>query len=67
MPVFIGNREDIVRTTAGYTFTFEEEGSEVYVPPIPSIVKLVKERGHVEKKEPKADAVVPRAQAKPKE
>lgn len=45
MPVFIGNRDDVVRTLAGHVIAFKE-GEEVFVPEDPYVVRECLDRGH---------------------
>ena len=61
MPYMIGNRDDVVRTTAGHTVAFKA-GEETFVPDITAVVKACHERGHVLKKDTPAPA--PAAPAK---
>lgn len=56
MPIFVGNRSDIVRTTFGHTITFTHEGAEVHVPDDVDVQKACIDRGHMPKKEPKPTA-----------
>jgi len=53
MPIFIGNRPDVVRTTSGHTVTFTEAGQEVHVPDDVNVQKACVERGHNPKPAPK--------------
>lgn len=55
MPVMIGNRNDVVRTTSGHTVAFST-GEETFVPENNSVVKACIERGHTLKKEEPAKA-----------
>ena len=56
MPIFIGNRADHVRTTAGHHIFFPHEGAEVHVPDDVDVQKACLDRGHLPKKEPKVVA-----------
>lgn len=62
MPIMIGNRDDLVRTTTGHSVGFKT-GEERFVPNIPALVKACVERGHVVKKEVKAAPAAAPAQA----
>jgi hypothetical protein len=50
MPIMLGNRNDVVRTTAGHTVAFST-GEETFVPDNNAVVKACIERGHTLKKE----------------
>jgi hypothetical protein len=63
MPILIGNRDDVVRTTTGHTVSFKA-GEETFVPDNNVVVKSCIERGHLFKKESPAAPVVPTPQAK---
>lgn len=51
--IMIGNRDDIVRTKAGYAVGFKA-GQETYVVDDPYVIKECTDRGHTVKKEAKA-------------
>ena len=56
MPLMIGNRDDVVRTTHGHVIWFHE-GAEKLVPDIDEVVSQCLSRGHVLAQKVKAKPV----------
>lgn len=58
MPVFIGQRDDVVTTLAGHVIGFKA-GQETFVPEDGAVIKACSERGHSPKKDEPAPKPAP--------
>lgn len=58
MPIMIGNRDDLVTTTAGHSIAFKA-GEESFVPDVNEVVKACEARGHSVKKSAPAPTPAP--------